>query len=216
MTDLTLYDYFRSSAAYRVRIALNLKGLAHDVVPTSLLAGEQKSEEYRALNPQGFVPALVTDDGTVLTQSLAIIDWLDQTYPEPRLIPVDNATLRARVMAMALTIACDIHPLNNLRVLKYLQSTLGLRDAIRDIWYRHWVSEGFAALEAMAVDISGPFLAGTAEPTIADVFLVPQMYNARRFEVDLAPYPRLVAVDAAAQALPAFAAAAPERVKPAD
>ncbi len=207
-----LHDYFRSSASYRVRIALNLKGVDYRAVPTSLLAGEQRSEAYLALNPQGLVPALETD-GLVLTQSFAIIDWLDRAYPDPPLIP-EEPVARAAALAMAMLIACDIHTLNNLRVLKYLASDLGLRDEIRDRWYRHWVSEGFDALEAMAAG-AGPYLGGDA-PNIADVFLVPQMANARRMEVPVDAYPTLRACDENARALEAFAAAAPDRVKPAD
>lgn len=211
--ELVLHDYFRSSASYRVRIALNLKGLPYTAAPTSLLAGEQKSEAYRTLNPQGFVPALEAG-GAVVTQSFAIIDWLDRAHPEPRLIP-DEPVTRARSIATAMAIGCDIHPLNNLRVLKYLTGDLGLREEIRDRWIRHWIAEGFAALEVMAAAGEGQYLGG-AVPDIADVFLVPQMYSARRFEVDLSPYPTLVAADAAACALEAFAAAAPDRVKPED
>ncbi len=213
MSQPLLYDYFRSSACYRVRIALNLKSVAYQAVPTSLLAGDQKSEAYRAINPQGFVPALVVD-GVVLTQSLAIIDWLDHQYAEPRLIPADPLE-RARALALTMMIAADIHPINNLRIIKYLGNDLGLREVTRDNWYRHWIVEGFNALEAMAdgADGASPFLGGDT-PGIADVFLVPQMYNARRFEVDLTPYPRLVAADAAARALAPFAAAAPDMVKP--
>lgn len=212
MTDPILHDYFRSSASYRVRIALNLKDVDYRAVPTSLLVGDQRSEAYLALNPQGFVPALEVDS-MVLTQSFAIIDWLDRSYPDPPLIP-EEPVARAAALAMTMLIGCDIHPLNNLRVLKYLTHDLGLREEIRDRWYRHWVAEGFDALEAMAVG-SGPFLGGDA-PNIADVFLVPQMANARRFAVPLDRYPTLVACDANACALEAFAAAAPERVKPAD
>jgi maleylacetoacetate isomerase len=210
---MILYDYFRSSAAYRVRIALNLKGIAYESVEVHLVEGAQRSPEHLARNPQGFVPALdvssVAGRGTILTQSLAIIEWLDATYPEPRLIPADPLA-RAAAMAQALTIAADIHPLNNLRVLKQLKR-MGIEDAARDDWYRHWVAEGFAALEQMAGD--GPHLGGDA-PGIADVLLVPQMYNARRFDLPLAPYPKLVAADAAARQLDAFAAASPERVQP--
>jgi maleylacetoacetate isomerase len=214
MAEPLLYDYFRSSASYRVRIALNLKGVAYQAIPTSLLAGEQRADDFLALNPQGFVPALVTDAG-VLTQSYAIIDWLDRTYPEPPLIPTEPLA-RARSIAMAMVIGSDIHPINNLRILKYLTGELGLRDVIRDRWYRHWIVEGFTALEAMAVaDRCGPYLGGE-NPSIADVFLVPQMANARRFDVPLDDFPTLVACDAAASALDAFASAAPERVKPAD
>jgi maleylacetoacetate isomerase len=212
MTDPILHDYFRSSASYRVRIALNLKGVDYRAVPTSLLAGEQKSDAYLALNPQGFVPALEVD-GMVLTQSFAIIDWLDRTFPDPPLIP-EEPVARASALAMAMLIGCDIHPINNLRILKYLTIDLGLRETVRDRWYRHWITEGFTALEAMAAG-AGPYLGGDA-PNIADVFLVPQMANARRFETPLGEFPTLVACDANAAALDAFAAAAPDRVKPAD
>jgi maleylacetoacetate isomerase len=205
---LTLYDYYRSSASYRVRIALNLKGVSYERVPINLIDAEQKGEAYRARNPQGFVPMLEAD-GTRLTQSLAIIGWLDATYPEPRLVPEDVGD-RAHVFALALTIAADIHPLNNLRVLKEL-ARLGVAEAARDDWYRHWVAEGFAALEALAGPRAGDFLFGDAV-TVADVCLVPQMFNARRFDVPLDPYPTLLRADAAATALPAFAAAHPDRI----
>lgn len=211
-SEPVLHDYFRSSASYRVRIALNLKGVDYRAVPTSLLAGEQRREEYLALNPQGMVPSLECD-GLVLTQSFAIIDWLDRTWSDPLLIP-EEPVARATALAMTMAVACDIHPLGNLRVLKYLSHELGLRDDIRDRWYRHWVSEGLAALESMAAG-AGPFLGGDA-PNIADVFLVPQMANARRYNVPLDPYPTLVACDANARAIDAFAAAAPDRVKPPD
>ena len=212
MSDPVLHDYFRSSASYRVRIALNLKGVDYRAVPTSLLVGDQRSDAYLALNPQGFVPALEVD-GMVITQSFAIIDWLDRTYPDPPLIP-EEPVARAGALAMAMLIGCDIHPLNNLRVLKYLTVDLGLREEVRDRWYRHWITEGFDALEAMAAG-AGPFLGGDA-PNICDVFLVPQMANARRFDVPLSAYPTLVACEMNALALDDFAAAAPDRVKPAD
>ncbi len=212
MNDPILHDYFRSSASYRVRIALNLKGVDYRAVPTSLLVGDQRSDAYLAMNPQGMVPTLEVD-GLVLTQSFAIIDWLDRAYPDPPLIP-DEPVARAAALSMTMAVACDIHPLNNLRVLKYLTVDLGLREDIRDRWYRHWIAEGFAALETMAAG-AGPFLGGDA-PGIADVFLVPQMANARRFDVPLALYPTLVACETNAVALEAFAAAAPDRVKPAD
>jgi maleylacetoacetate isomerase len=205
---MLLHDYFRSSAAFRVRIALNLKGLAYERRDVMLLENQQRSPEHLALNPQGFVPALEVD-GKVLTQSLAIIDWLDARYPEPRLIPADPDP-RAAALARALVIAADTHPLNNLRVMRQLKA-MGVDDAARDEWTRHWISEGFAALEAMAGD--GPFLGGEA-PNVADIFLVPQMFNARRFGTPLEVFPKLVAADAAAMELEAFAAAHPDRVAP--
>ena len=208
--QLVLYDYWRSSASYRVRIALNLKGADYRRVPVNLLDGEQKSADYRARNPQGFVPMLEAD-GARLTQSLAIMTWLEHRLPEPALLPADPDE-RAHVLALALTIAADIHPLNNLRVLKRLAS-LEIAEAERDDWYRHWVREGFDALEALAAPGAGRFLFGDA-PGWADICLVPQMYNARRFELDLAPWPTLVRADAEAAALDAFAAAHPDRVKP--
>lgn len=212
---MILYDYFRSSAAYRVRIALNLKDVPHERREVHLLEGAQRSEAHLARNPQGFVPALDIGGGRVLTQSLAIIEWLDATYPQPRLIPVDPLA-RADAMAQALLIAADIHPLNNLRVLRALEARFGVDEGVKADWYRHWIVEGFTALEAMAVAkaSAGPFLAGTA-PGIADVMLVPQMYNARRFDVPLDAFPTLRAADAAACALDAFVAASPERAKPA-
>jgi maleylacetoacetate isomerase len=206
---LRLYDYWRSSAAYRVRIALNLKGLAYEAVDTSLLEGAHRTPDYVAKNPQGFVPML--EIGTLrLTQSMAIIDWLDAIYPAPRLIPVDP-TARAHVMAKALVIAADIHPVNNLRILKYLEGPLGIDAAKRDDWYRHWIAEGFSALEAMA-DPDAPFLSGDGVG-VADICLIPQMANARRFNTPLASYPTLVRIDAACAALPAFQAAHPDVVK---
>ncbi len=206
---LKLYDFWRSSAAYRVRIALNLKGLDYESVPTNLIKGGQKSPEYRAKNPQGLVPTLEVGD-VRLTQSLAIIDWLDATYPEPRLIPLDP-TARALEMAKALVIVADIHPLNNLRVLKYLREVLGQEEAATDIWYRHWITEGFTALEAMA-DPALPFLSG-ATPGLADCCLIPQMYNARRFDTALEAFPKLVQIDAACTELAPFKAAHPDAVR---
>lgn len=209
MTQPRLFDYFRSSASYRVRIALNLKGVAYESVPINLVEGAQKSEEYRARNPQGFVPMLEID-GHRLTQSLAIIGYLEATRPEPALLP-GNAADAAHVRAMALTIACDIHPLNNLRVLKYLSGILGQEETMRDEWYRHWVRAGFTALEAMAAARAGQFLFGD-KPTLADVCLVPQMFNARRFKLPLDDFPTLVRADAEANRIEAFAAAHPEAI----
>ncbi len=208
---MKLYDYFRSSAAYRVRIALELKGLAAQREYVHLRKGAQRADDYLALNAQGLVPALVLDDGTLLTQSLAIIEYLDETYPQPPLLPREPAA-RARVRAIAQSIACDIHPLDNLRVLLYLKNTLGVADAQKDAWYRYWVDVGFEALERqLARDpATGTYCHGET-PTLADLCLVPQMANARRMAVDAAPYPTLVRIDESARALPAFAAAAPEK-----
>lgn len=204
---MLLHDYFRSSAGYRVRIALNLKGLAYERHEVKLLENQQRSPEHLARNPQGLVPALEVD-GLILTQSLAIIDWLDAKHPEPRLIPTDPAA-RAHAHAQAMVVGMDIHPLNNLRVMRWLTHELDVEEAKRADWTRHWIAEGFAALEAMAGD--GPFLGGDT-PNIADVFLVPQMFNARRFDTPLEAYPKLVAADAACAAIEAFAAAHPDRV----
>lgn len=207
MSKPILHDYYRSSAAYRVRIALNMKGIAYEQRQVSLVDGAQKSDAYRALNPQGLVPMLEID-GLRLTQSLSIAVYLDQRFPEPMLMPRDPAD-GAHVRSMALAIACDIHPLNNLRVLKYLSGPLQQPQDVRDAWYRHWIAEGFTALEAMAAERSDTFLFGDT-PTLADVCLVPQMYNARRFDVPVEAYPTLVRADANATALPAFAAAHPD------
>ena len=204
-----LHDYYRSSAAYRVRILLNLKGLDYDRHSVNLATGEQRDPAYRALNPQGFVPMLEID-GLKLTQSLSIAVYLDQTRPDPLLMPRDPAD-GAHVRALALTVACDIHPLNNLRVLKYLSGTLDATQDQSDAWYAHWVTEGLAALEAFAAPRAGAFLFGDS-PTLADVMLVPQLYNARRFAVPIAPYPCLRRADESASAHPAFAAAHPDLI----
>jgi maleylacetoacetate isomerase len=206
---LRLHDYWRSSAAYRVRIALALKGASYERIAINLLTDEHRAADNRAVNPAGLVPTLEVD-GRPITQSLAIIDWLDAEYPAPRLIP-DEPFARAATLERALTIVADIHPVNNLRILKRLEAQFGADQAAKDIWYRHWMAEGFAALETLAGD--GPFL-GDVAPDLSDVCLVPQMYNARRFALPLDPYPKLVAADAAAQALPAFQAAHPDRVAP--
>ncbi|EQD41319.1 maleylacetoacetate isomerase [mine drainage metagenome] len=204
---MKLYTYYRSSAAYRVRIALNLKGIAYEQVPVDLQAGAQRGAEYLEHNPQGLVPSL-EDGGTTLGQSLAIIEYLEERYPEPPLLP-GTALDRARVRALALAVACDLHPLNNQRVLKYLRGPLGQNESAVDAWYRHWIAEGFRALERSARHTSdGHHLYG-GHVTLADVCLVPQVFNARRFNCDLAPYPTLRSVCAYLETLPAFAGAAP-------
>ena len=202
------YTYFRSSAAYRVRIALNLKGLSPEPVAIHLTkdGGKQHTAEFRAINPQGRVPALVLDSGDILTQSLAIIEYLDETHTNPPLLPKDPVT-RAKVRAFAQVIACDIHPLNNLVALQYLRRVLKHEQAEIDAWYHHWVIEGFKTLEA-AIE-PGPYAFGNTV-TLADICLVPQMANARRLKVPLEPFPKLVAADAALLKLPAFDKARPE------
>jgi maleylpyruvate isomerase len=208
---MKLYDYFRSSAAYRVRIALNLKGLEPSRAFVHLRKGAQRADDYLALNAQGLVPALALDDGTLLTQSLAIIEYLEETEPQPPLLP-RAAAARARVRSIALAVACDIHPLNNLRVLLYLKNTLGVADEQKDAWYKYWVDVGLEALEKqLSRDAAtGRFCHGDT-PTLADICLVPQLANARRMAVDTTPYPTLIRIEAACAALPAFADAAPER-----
>jgi maleylacetoacetate isomerase len=208
MTRPILYDYYRSSAAYRVRIALNLKGVDYESRQVNLANGDQKGADYHALNPQGLVPMLEID-GQRLTQSLAIITYLDFRFSNQPLLPASVAA-RAHVLALSLTIACDIHPLNNLRVLHYLRDEFGQDQEARDSWYAHWITEGFGALEVLAREQAGDFLFGNA-PTMADVCLVPQMFNARRFNVPLDAYPTLLRAEASATALPAFAAAHPDR-----
>lgn len=209
--DRLLYDYWRSSASYRVRIALNIKGLEYRQQSVHLVrdGGEQRQPDYLALNPQGLVPTL-QDGPLTLTQSLAICEYLEEQYPEPPLLP-DDAAGRARVRALSLLVACEIHPLNNLQVLQYLTGPLAQDEAAKLEWYRHWVGQGFHALEQhlSAGDASGRYCHGD-EVSLADVCLVPQVYNAERFECDLEPYPRLREITARCRALPAFAGAAPQ------
>ena len=205
---MILYGYFQSSAAYRVRIALGLKRLPHDFRAVHLRRGDQAGTAFRAVNPQGLVPALEVG-GRVLTQSLASVEWLDEAFPEPPLLPADR-DLRARVRAFAQVIACDVHPLQNLRVLRYLKRQHGKEQEELDAWCRHWVGEGLAACEALLAREPGrPFAFGDG-PGIAEICLVPQMLSADRFGLDLAPFPRLRGLRARCEALPAFADARPE------
>lgn len=205
---MRLHGYFRSSAAWRVRIALNLKGLAAEHVPHHLRHGGQRAPDYLRLNPQGLVPTLETDDGAVLTQSLAIIEWLEEVHPAPALLPGD-AVMRAQIRAFAQAIACDIHPVQNLRVLARLRRLSVAEEEITG-WARWAIEEGLAACEVLVADTPGPFCFGAA-PTLADLCLVPQLGNARRFGADLGAVPRLLQAEAACRALPAFIDAAPDR-----
>ncbi|HJU39095.1 MAG TPA: maleylacetoacetate isomerase [Tahibacter sp.] len=209
---LRLYGYWRSSAVYRVRIALNLKGLPYETVPVHLVnnGGEQHAESYRKLNPQELIPVL-RDGGRIVRQSLAIVEYLDEAYEgECKLLPA-TARDRARVRALAQLIACDVHPLNNLRVLQYLEREFNAPQVERERWSRHWIAEGFRAFEELLADSpsTGQFCEGD-DPTLADVCLVPQVYNARRWGVDLEPFPTIVRIDAHCRTLPAFDAARPE------
>jgi maleylacetoacetate isomerase len=214
---LRLYTYWRSSASFRVRIALALKGLDYESVPKHLVrdGGEQRKPDYVAVNPQGLVPALA-DDGFVIPQSLAICEYLEEVHPEPRLLP-GSARDRATVRGMALAVACDTHPLQNLPVLGYLRREFGADDATVNRWAGHWIDRGFTALERWVASVPGAPAAASeqrycygAQVTLADVFLLPQMFNARRFKVDLTPFPRLVAICAHLETLPAFIAARPD------
>lgn len=204
---LRLHDYWRSSASFRARIALNLKGVPFESVPVDLLSGAQRRPDYRALNPQGLVPALEVG-GATIGQSLAIIDWLDHAYPEPPLLPADPLA-RAQAMSRALLIACDIHPINNLRVLRWLKDDLRAGEADRRRWIAHWIDAGLSVLETQAG--AGPYLAGEA-PGLPDICLVPQLYNARRWDVELDFYPTLLTIEARCLALDAFARAHPDRL----
>lgn len=204
---MRLYSFWRSSAAYRARIGLALKGLAYDYAAVNLLAKEQSGPPYRAVHPQGLVPALEAD-GAIIPQSLAILEWLEETHPEPTFLPRKPAD-RAIVRAMACAVACDIHPLNNLRVLRHLRSAFGADDNALAAWQTHWISAGFDALEAMVATHGGAWCFGDA-PTLADICLVPQIANAGRVNLDMRPWPRLAAIDERARRHPAFAAAAPQ------
>jgi maleylacetoacetate isomerase len=205
---MKLYTYWRSSAAWRVRIALAMKGVAYEAVPISLIAdgGQQHGDAYSAINPQHLVPALVLSDGTTLTQSLAIIDWLETTYPVPALLPTDPVA-RAKVLAAAHVVAMDIHPINNLRVLKTLADQFGADADAKTKWMQHWMKAGFDALSDILDD--GPFAFGD-QPSLADICMMPQLYNARRWGMDLDAWPKLVLVEKACLALPAFSLTAPE------
>jgi maleylacetoacetate isomerase len=209
---MQLYTYYRSSAAWRVRIGLAWKGIAYESIPLDLRTGAQASPEWRARNPQAMVPALELDDGTLLTQSLAILEWLEETHPRPAFLPVDPVT-RARIRAVVLSIAADIHPIQNLGVLKRIEALAGA-DAARQ-WAHDTLARGLAATEALVARNPGPFAFGAA-PTLADIVIVPQLYNCRRFGVDLAALPRLTEIEAACEALPAFRAAHPDAQPDAD
>ncbi len=207
--ELTLYDYWRSSAAYRVRIALNLKGLEYQSIPVHLGKGEQHEEKYKALNPQGAVPMLVAD-GNRITQSLAIMEYLDEVYPATLALLPLGPLLRARARAFALAVACEMHPMNNLRTLKYLTGPLGASEEEKNTWYAHWTREGLVPLEKLAKEHgNGKFAVGD-KPSMADCCLVPQLYNARRFKCPLDAYPTLVSIEAHCNTLPAFEKAKPE------
>ncbi len=205
---MKLYSYFRSSAAYRLRIALNLKGLEYDYIPVNLLKAEQKSDDYLRLNPQGLVPAMELPDGTTLGQSVALLEWLDETYPEPPLLPAD-ALARARVRSLVGSIACDIHPICNIAVTNYLKDRFDATQGDVIDWYTTWMHRGFAAIETVLEANATPFAFGE-QPGLADVYLVPQLYNAQRFDIDLAPFPNIRRVVAQCNTLPAFRDAAPE------
>ena len=203
MTTMKLYNYFRSSASWRVRIALALKGLDYDYAPIHLVKNEQSSGSFAEQQPSHLVPALVLDDGQWLSQSMAILEYLDETHPEPPLLPA-GALARAQVRALAQDIGCDIHPINNLRVLRYLKNELGHEQAAVDRWYRHWVATGLAIVEKRLAATAGQFCFGDT-PGLADCVLVPQIYNAQRFECPLDDYPTVMRINAACLALPAFA-----------
>ncbi|PPC74502.1 maleylacetoacetate isomerase [Pokkaliibacter plantistimulans] len=205
--DLELFSYFRSSTAYRLRIALNLKGIDYRITPINLLKGEQRSEAYLQLNPQGLVPALRLGDGRILTQSMAILEWLEVSYPQTPLYP-DDSWQQAQVRSLCMEISCDIHPLNNLRILKYLVGPLGRSDEEKTAWYHHWLHQGFRVLEAQLPDTT---YAGGEQPNMVDVCLIPQLYNAYRFGLDMTSYPRMQHIYHHCNQLDAFIQAAPEQ-----
>jgi maleylpyruvate isomerase len=213
MSDLTLHGYWRSSASYRVRIALALKGVSYDQVGHDLRTDAQRAADYRAIAPGALVPALEMDDGA-LSQSMAIIEWIDETFPDPPLLPIDPRG-RAVVRAMAQTIACDVHPLNNLRVLRYLRQTFAADQASIDAWAATWMTAGFDALEVMISKEGGAFAYGD-HPTVADCLIVPQLYSARRFNLDVSQYERLLEIEDRLLSLPGIAAAHPDKQSDAD
>lgn len=206
---MKLYTYYRSSAAYRVRIALNLKGIAYIPEPVNLLEAQQKGTQYRASNPQGLVPALELDDGNVISQSTAILEWLEETRPHPALLPQDPLA-RSEVRSMVNHIACDIHPLNNLSILVYLQQSLGADQQQVDWWYSHWINRGFAGIELVAREGNGMYCLGEA-PGMADCYLIPQVYNALRFNVDVNAYPAILSIYHHCNSLDAFRLAHPDQ-----
>jgi maleylacetoacetate isomerase len=204
---MRLYTFPTSSASYRTRIALHLKGIAYETVTMNLIGGEHRGDAYRSRNPQGRVPALELDDGTVIAQSLAIVDYLEQVQPNPRLYPSDPVT-RARALSVALTVTADIHPLNNTLVVNYLRDEMGQDQAARDKWYANWVRTGLVAIEAM---IDGDRYCVGDQPTVADICLIPQVFNAHRFKIDISDLKKVLAVDEVGRANPAFLAAHPQR-----
>ncbi|AQA19302.1 maleylacetoacetate isomerase [Halioglobus japonicus] len=206
---MKLYSYYRSSASYRLRIALKLKGIAYDYHAVNLLQAEQRCDAYLAINPLGLVPTLILDDGARLTQSSAIIEYLEETHPEPALLP-ENPLARARVRSLVNAVACEIQPLCNSGVTEHLKKVMGVSDAGIGEWYERWMPRGFVAVEEMLETASTAFATGDA-PGMADIFLVPQVYNARRFNLDMAPYPNITRVVDACNELPAFIEAAPEQ-----
>ena len=202
---MKLYSYFRSSAAYRVRIALNLKGIEYEMVPVNLLTGEQKSDDYKSLNAEGLVPVLETDQG-LLTQSLAMLEWLEEQHPQPSILPGDSWQ-RAQARSLAYAVSCDIHPVNNLRILKYLQNDMQQSDEDKIGWYKHWINTGFNALEQKLAEHK--YCCGD-QPTIADICLVPQVFNALRFKMDMDAYPKISKIYERCNQLKPFIDAAPE------